>query len=118
MGPPPAPASSLHQPVARAEVESLPSTARAESPYEMHGPLCEDEFRALFQSSAISSFSAVGHLQTAVKSNEHQLIMAAIQNTESRIEAARQLGISPRTLRYKLAKLKVGNDMPSMALAR
>ncbi|MEZ7846986.1 MAG: sigma-54 dependent transcriptional regulator [Polaromonas sp.] len=45
-------------------------------------------------------------LQAAVKSNEHQLIMAAIQTTFSRMEAARKLGISPRTLRYKLAKLK------------
>jgi two-component system response regulator FlrC len=47
-----------------------------------------------------------GSLQDAVKSNEHQLIMAAIQSTFSRMEAARKLGISPRTLRYKLAKLK------------
>jgi len=46
------------------------------------------------------------NLQAAVKSNEHQLILAAIQTTGSRIEAARKLGISPRTLRYKLAKLK------------
>jgi DNA-binding NtrC family response regulator len=44
--------------------------------------------------------------------------MAAIQSTESRIEAARQLGISPRTLRYKLAKLKGGQDAPSMSMAR
>jgi len=99
------------------EAASQPSP-RAESPYEMHGPLCEDEFKALFQSSMGSSGSGVGHLQTAVKSNEHQLIMAAIQNTESRIEAARQLGISPRTLRYKLAKLKGGTELSSMALAR
>ena len=99
------------------EAASQPSP-RMESPYEMHGPLCEDEFKALFQSSLASSGSGVGHLQTAVKSNEHQLIMAAIQNTESRIEAARQLGISPRTLRYKLAKLKGGNELSSMALAR
>jgi two-component system response regulator FlrC len=90
----------------------------ADAPYELQGPLCEDEYKALFQSHISSAASGLGHLQTAVKSNEHQLIMAAIQNTESRIEAARQLGISPRTLRYKLAKLKVGNDMPSTALAR
>jgi len=90
----------------------------ADAPYELQGPLCEDEYKALFQSHMSSAASGLGHLQTAVKSNEHQLIMAAIQNTESRIEAARQLGISPRTLRYKLAKLKVGNDMPSTALAR
>jgi two-component system response regulator FlrC len=77
--------------------------------------LCDDEVTALMQ---YPSAAGAGHLHTAVKSNEHQLIMAAIQNTESRIEAARQLGISPRTLRYKLAKLKGGSDMPSMALAR
>ena len=32
--------------------------------------------------------------------------MSAIQNTDSREEAARLLGISPRTLRYKLAQLR------------
>jgi two-component system response regulator FlrC len=77
--------------------------------------LCDEEFKALFQGPPAP---AVGHLQTAVKSNEHQLIMAAIQSTESRIEAARQLGISPRTLRYKLAKLKGGQEAPSMSMAR
>jgi len=41
-----------------------------------------------------------------VQLNEQQLILAAIQSTYSRMEAARKLGISPRTLRYKLAKLK------------
>jgi len=54
-------------------------------------------------------------LQTAVKSNEQQLILAAIQTTGTRIEAANKLGISPRTLRYKLAKLK--NELPEMAIA-
>ena len=46
------------------------------------------------------------NLQQAVQLNEQQLILAAIQSTYSRMEAARKLGISPRTLRYKLAKLK------------
>jgi two-component system response regulator FlrC len=49
------------------------------------------------------------NLQEAVKSSEHQMILAAIQTTESRMEAAAKLGISPRTLRYKLAKLKTEN---------
>ena len=102
--------------LALAEAHSVP-IPRAEAPYEMHGPLCEEEYKALFQLPS-NGMASVGHLQTAVKSNEHQLIMAAIQNTESRIEAARQLGISPRTLRYKLAKLKGGNELSSMALAR
>ena len=64
---------------------------------------------------ATHNVSAPANLQEAVKSNEHQLIMAAIETTESRIEAARKLGISPRTLRYKMAKLKL--DVPSMAAA-
>ena len=49
------------------------------------------------------------NLQDAVKSSEHQMILAAIQTTDSRMEAAAKLGISPRTLRYKLAKLKAEN---------
>jgi DNA-binding NtrC family response regulator len=49
------------------------------------------------------------NLQEAVKSSEHQMILAAIQTTDSRMEAAAKLGISPRTLRYKLAKLKADN---------
>ena len=55
------------------------------------------------------------NLQEAVKSSEHQMILAAIQTTDSRMEAAAKLGISPRTLRYKLAKLKADNS--TMALA-
>jgi two-component system response regulator FlrC len=65
--------------------------------------------------AAMPAVNAPANLQEAVKSNEHQLILAAIENTESRIEAARKLGISPRTLRYKMAKLKL--DTPSMASA-
>jgi two-component system response regulator FlrC len=45
-------------------------------------------------------------LFSAVKSSEHQVILAALQATESRLEAAKKLGISPRTLRYKLAQLR------------
>jgi len=43
---------------------------------------------------------------SAVKASEHQVILAAIQATDSRVEAAKKLGISPRTLRYKLAQFK------------
>lgn len=54
-------------------------------------------------------------LQAAVKDNEHQLIMAAIKATESRTEAAKKLGISPRTLRYKMARLR--GFSPALATA-
>ena len=45
-------------------------------------------------------------LQSAVRQNEHQLIVAAIQSTATRSDAAKKLGISPRTLRYKIAQLR------------
>jgi len=50
--------------------------------------------------------SGQANLEFAVKTSEHQVIMAAIQSTDSRMEAAAKLGISPRTLRYKLAQLR------------
>jgi len=43
---------------------------------------------------------------SAVKASEHQVILAAIHATDNRVEAAKKLGISPRTLRYKLAQLR------------
>jgi len=46
------------------------------------------------------------NLDSAVKASELQVIMAAIQSTASRMEAAAKLGISPRTLRYKLAQMR------------
>ena len=45
-------------------------------------------------------------LSSATRLNEHQVIMATLAATNSKTEAARQLGISPRTLRYKLAQLR------------
>ena len=41
-----------------------------------------------------------------VKHSEHQVIAAALHSTDSRMAAAKLLGISPRTLRYKLAQLR------------
>jgi two-component system response regulator FlrC len=47
-----------------------------------------------------------GDLFSAVKSSEHQVILAALQASDNRLDAAKKLGISPRTLRYKLAQLR------------
>jgi two-component system response regulator FlrC len=55
---------------------------------------------------ASSSSSEPINLAHAVKSSEHQAILAVLQSTNSRTEAAEKLGISPRTLRYKLAQLR------------
>jgi len=60
-------------------------------------------------SNSEDNAAIASNLQEAVKSSEHQMILAAIQTTDSRMEAAAKLGISPRTLRYKLAKLKADN---------
>lgn len=45
-------------------------------------------------------------LHSAARLNEHQIIMATLASTPSKQEAAKRLGISPRTLRYKLAQLR------------
>ncbi len=45
-------------------------------------------------------------LQWAVRHSELRVIQDAIRNTKSREAAARLLGISPRTLRYKLAQMR------------
>ena len=47
-----------------------------------------------------------GPLHAAVMQNESQLIRMALESSRSRLEAAEKLGISPRTLRYKLARLR------------
>ncbi len=55
-------------------------------------------------------------LSSAVRSSEYQAIMAAIQSTKNRNEAAKKLGISPRSLRYKMAQFR-DRGMPAMAAA-
>ena len=45
-------------------------------------------------------------LHSAARLNEHQVIMATLAATPNKTEAAKRLGISPRTLRYKLAQLR------------
>ena len=55
-------------------------------------------------------------LSQAVKQNEHQIILAALAATRSKNEAAERLGISPRTLRYKMARLR--ENGLSLALAK
>ncbi len=46
------------------------------------------------------------NLHSATRINEHQVIMATLASTPSKTEAAKRLGISPRTLRYKMAQLR------------
>ena len=51
---------------------------------------------------------AAPDLHSAARQTEHQIIMATLASTPSKLEAARRLGISPRTLRYKLAQMRDG----------
>ena len=55
------------------------------------------------------------NLNSDMKSHEFDLILKALQNGNgSRKKAAEQLGISPRTLRYKLAKMRErGIELPA-----
>ncbi len=55
-------------------------------------------------------------LQAAVKHNEQHLIRTALESSDSRIEAAQKLGISPRTLRYKLARLRDAHPASALSL--
>ena len=50
----------------------------------------------------------------AVKSSEYQAIMTAIKSSSNRSEAAKKLGISPRSLRYKMAQFRE-RGLPTLA---
>jgi two-component system response regulator FlrC len=93
------------------------SSMAAEVPAALPGALSSSLPSALpaYQAAPMAQAAPAANLQEAVKSNEHQLILTAIQNTDSRMEAARVLGISPRTLRYKMAKLKLETSNMAMA---
>ena len=54
--------------------------------------------------SANLSDGTIADIRAAL--NEHQVIMATLASTPSKTEAAKRLGISPRTLRYKMAQLR------------
>jgi two-component system response regulator FlrC len=53
-----------------------------------------------------SHIAVTSPLHATVKHSEHHAIRAALEASRSREEAAQKLGISPRTLRYKLARLR------------
>ena len=58
------------------------------------------------QDTAQEADSLPTDLHSAARMNEHQVIMATLASTPSKTEAAKRLGISPRTLRYKMAQLR------------
>jgi two-component system response regulator FlrC len=67
--------------------------------------------QAYFDKPAVQPPSAMPQsLHATVKSSEFSVIQAALMESKSREEAAQKLGISPRTLRYKLARLRETPD--------
>ena len=92
------------EPIAHTSLESL---LPAHPPQAMHVmPPAAPSANSFMVPAHVDGVMPVGDLLSAVKSSEHQVILAAIQASENRIEAAKKLGISPRTLRYKLAQLR------------
>ena len=89
--------------VAAPAISSLPlvSTlpAATDVPSAVPNPL-------LFERAMPEEAPVATDLNSAARMNEHQVIMATLANTPSKTEAAKILGISPRTLRYKLAQLR------------
>ena len=104
--------------------QSLPG-AHTSSNNGSHAAVEDDEVLADFAQSSPESFSAFAAapesiappapsrgsevicLNELVKTNEKQMILAAIESSPTKAEAARRLGISPRTLRYKMAQLRM-----------
>ena len=64
-----------------------------------------DHVPAPTQDASVTNPSDSG-LSSDLKARETDLIISALKTKNSRLEVAEKLGISPRTLRYKLAKLR------------
>ena len=60
----------------------------------------------------------VDQLSDAIKSSEYKTISEALQASRSRDQAAEKLGISPRTLRHKLQRLREQGMPVTRAYAR
>jgi two-component system response regulator FlrC len=64
--------------------------------------------------SAPIAETCASELRGSLRNTEKQILLNALRTGTSRREVAEQLGISPRTLRYKLAQLRsAGVDVPA-----
>ena len=113
-GPLPTPAAVSHPMVHAAQIADafVPAVLAPSFPVPCAEAL---ETHDVFQATESSELmSTPADLHSAVRQNEHQIILATLAATSSRNEAAQRLGISPRTLRYKLAQLRAqGLSMPA-----
>ena len=72
-------------------------------PFDFVGPVLPETI----PSAGFRASDAPIRLPDLVKTNERQVILAALESAPTKAEAARRLGISPRTLRYKMAQLRM-----------
>jgi two-component system response regulator FlrC len=86
---------------------SAPSSFAIERCAEQSEDASDEEAQEADAAMPSFSGSAPIRLPELVKTNEKKMILAAIEASPTREEAARRLGISPRTLRYKMAQLKM-----------
>lgn len=109
--------------------DDMPVTEEQNAPYKTE-PFFVDQDSAMFSHEGSSqqpyftentggaaTATATG-LNQAVKNSECQTIMAALRSSRSRDQAAEKLGISPRTLRHKLQKLREQGVSVTRAYAR
>ena len=84
--------------------------------------LASDYPRAI-DTAAFPNEDQAGHqtprdLNQAMQANEYNVIVAALEGSQSRNQAAQKLGISPRTLRHKLQRLREQGITVTRAYAR
>jgi two-component system, response regulator FlrC len=105
---------------AQMDEQAMPAVQLATPQASVDGPLMAEAFAQATAAPVVPAAAAPApvvpayvaapvapiDLDSAVKASELQVIMAAIESTDSRMEAAAKLGISPRTLRYKLAQMR------------
>ncbi len=85
---------------------SQPAAASAQHLQAVSAPASSGPLLPFAVMAVAPHANASTDLQSAVRLNEHQMIMATLASTPSKTEAAKRLGISPRTLRYKMAQLR------------
>jgi two-component system response regulator FlrC len=105
----PALTTAITTPAAFATVAApAPVVAHAAPPTAVDPFMAAAEHRLTLEANTASAEASPlpTNLNSAARINEHQVIMATLANTPSKTEAAKRLGISPRTLRYKLAQLR------------
>ena len=104
---PAAPAASVQPGQVQSADEMPPPQPHLPQAHEASASWGNDSAAQALQSLYdVPTATAPSDLQSAVRLNEHQVIMATLASTPSKTEAAKRLGISPRTLRYKMAQLR------------